>query len=840
MERDSRQKRAGSPATLRRLSARTVRLILLSLCLLVFAAGMILLPGRPSKAQQESAQALNDQVWRKIDERSIVSQGQRLIVPTAYQTVRLDKAALTQLLARAPMEFTAAAKSDPLTMSLPMPDGTFAKFRVEESPIMEPGLAAQYPDFKTYRGQGIDDPTATTRFGITSAGFHAIILSAGDTVYVDPYSKSDTVNHISYFKRNLPGDKRFECKVGDFQSGAGSKLAGQDAVIAPSVTSAGTLRTYRLALAATGEYTMHFSELTDTDEVKKDKAFAALTATINRVNGVYERELSVHMTFINQERSIIYTNLATDPYPTDPVGLTMINVNQVNLDAPPPAGPVGEGNYDIGHVVSTGFGGVAYLASVCDRQDPDIPGDGFNAGGFTGLDEPSGDGFDIDFVAHEMGHQFGGNHTFNGQDGSCSGVNREAAAAYEPGSATTIQGYAGICGTQDLQPHSDDYFHVKSLEEMVAFTANGGSIGNSCDTETAVDNVAPEVNAGADYTIPKETPFTLTATGTDANGDTLTYTWEEYDLGAASAAGSNTDNDNSGQARPIFRSYKGTTDPTRTFPSLKYILNYANNPPAIYDCGRTTTPVGGEPVSDPCITGEDMPSIERTMKFQVTARDYRAVGGGIDTDLMQVSVKDSAGPFVITAPNTAVTWDGGSTQTVTWNVANTDAAPISCANVRIQLSTDGGTNFSTILESTPNDGSETINVPAAPTTTARIKVQAVDNIFFDISNANFTITGSSPSAYHAPYDFDGDGKSDLSHFRGSEGLWDIVASGDTGGSHVQRSWGSTSLGDRIVPADYDGDGKTDFAVYRNGTWYISKNTGGDLTFVWGASSDIPV
>jgi hypothetical protein len=228
------------------------------------------------------------------------------------------------------------------------------------------------------------------------------------------------------------------------------------------------------------------------------------------------------------------------------------------------------------------------------------------------------------------------------------------------------------------------------------------------------------------------------------------------------------------------------------------------------------------------------------MKFQVTARDYRAVGGGIDSDLMQVSVKDSAGPFVITAPNTAVTWDGGSTQTVTWNVANTDAAPISCANVRIQLSTDGGTNFSTILESTPNDGSETISVPATPTTTARIKVQAVGNIFFDISNADFTITGSGPSAYHAPYDFDGDGKSDLSHFRGSEGLWDVVASGDPGGSHVQRFWGLSSLGDQIVPADYDGDGKADFAVYRNGTWYVSRNSGGDLTFVWGTSTDIPV
>jgi hypothetical protein len=327
---------------------KTKGLILAALTLLAAAAA---LTGTGSKS---SGQSLAGDIWRAVDESSIVSRGKRLIVPAAYHTVRLNGRALAQTLAAAPKEFAVPLRQSPAVVGLPMPDGRLARFRVEESPIMEPGLAARHPTFKTYRAQGLDDPTATARFGITPAGFHAIVLSAGDTVYIDPYAQGDAVNHISYYKRHLRGDRRFECKFNDFNPSASEAGTGDgddfQSLVAPN---AGKLLTYRLALAVTGEYTMYFSELLDSDEVKKDKAFAAMTATMNRVNGIYEREFSVRMVFINDERNIIYTNPATDPYPNDPVGLTLIDINQVVLDTPKPAGPVGEGNYDIGHLMST-------------------------------------------------------------------------------------------------------------------------------------------------------------------------------------------------------------------------------------------------------------------------------------------------------------------------------------------------------------------------------------------------------------------------------------------------------------------------------------------------------
>ncbi|HJU54508.1 MAG TPA: zinc-dependent metalloprotease family protein [Pyrinomonadaceae bacterium] len=709
---------------------RSQRHVLLgALIALLVLWGMML---RPSPT---SSQTISGGIWQDVAESSIVQTGQRVIVPAAYRTVRLDKSALTQLLNQAPLEFTAAAKQTQTILSVPMPDGKTSRFRIENSPIMEPGLAARYPEWKTFRGQGIDDPTATARFGLTSAGFHGIILSAGDTIYLDPYARGNTVNHISYFKHNMRGDKRFECHFGDLSNKSGTSAApddGTDATLAAAgVQQAGTLRTYRLALAVTGEYVDRFAPLTDldTDEVRKDKAFAAMVATMNRVNGVYERELSVRMVFVNNERNLIFTNQVADPYSNNPLGIDMLVENQVACDA-----LIGEENYDIGHVMSTGFGGVAFLEAVCNKGEIGVPADGSNAGGFTGLDDPVGDGFDIDFVAHEMGHQFGGNHTFNGADGSCGG-NEGAESAYEPGSGTTIQAYAGICGTQDLQPHSDDYFHVKSLEEMVAFTHGGA---NGCSTRTAVDNAAPTVDAGADYNIPANTPFMLTAKGADPNGDPLTYTWEEYDLGPSAAAGGTNDNDNDNQARPIFRSYKGTTNPTRTFPSLKYILNNANTPPVNYDCGRGT--------ADPCITGEDLPSMTRTMKFQVVARDNRAVGGGINADMMQVNVSGTAGPFVVTGPNASASLMGRAPQTVKWDVAKTNLAPINAANVKISFSADGGNTFPYVLvASTPNDGSESVAIPNVDTTKGRIKVEAVGNIFFDISNADLTVTHTDPS-----------------------------------------------------------------------------------------------
>ncbi len=621
----------------------------------------------------------------------------------AYKTFRLDQNLLALLLASAPKEFAQTIATAQTTITIPMPDGKLARFSIEESPIMEPALAAQFPQIKTYRGQGIDDPTATTRFDVTPAGFHAIVLSAGDTVYVDPYAKGDTANYISYYKRDFRKEgASFQC----FFDEANKDLPPLPSQAVPYVSNAGTLRTYRLALAANVEYTAAAGGTVPA-------AMARMTTTMNRVNGIYERDLSIRMVMVANNANIVFVT-EPDGY-TNNNGFSMLGQNQTKLDT-----VIGNANYDIGHVFSTGGGGVANLNVPCVTNN--------KARGVTGLSNPTGDVFDVDYVAHEMGHQFGGRHTFNGSQGSC-GSGGGSSTSYEPGSGTTIMAYAGICTTQNVQLNSNDYFHVKSLEEIIAFMTTTGN----CAAQSATGNTQPTVSAGVDFTIPKGTPFALTAAGSDPNGDTLTYCWEEYDLGPSSPP----DNDVDGFARPLLRSYTPVSSPSRMFPSLNYILNNANIPPATFQCGGTVE----NPIN--CITGEVLPSITRTMSFQVTARDNRAGGGGVNTDTMLVNVTAASGPFFITQPDSAVSWVGDTSQTVTWDVANTNAAPVNCSLVKISLSTDGGNTFPIIIApSTPNDGSQVITVPQVTTAQARIKVEAVGNIFFDISNANFTINAT--------------------------------------------------------------------------------------------------
>ncbi len=668
-----------------------------------------------------------DNVWEQIDRSQLTQPGiENRSLPNSYETFRLNKEVLQSILDRAPEEFTGG---ETVILELPMPDGSFGRFAIEHSLVVEAGLLAQFPELgATYRGQGLDDPTATVRFDFVNGTFRSMIISSDGTIILDPYEKNDSKNYISYHKHEKQDRGEFRCEVTDAQTNldfifdpnrpdAASILLGP---MRPDVSSGAQMRTYRLALTGNYEYCAAASNNTVAG------CLAAQVAIMNRVNGVYNRDVAIQLTIVANNNLLIFTpdsnncnggacTAANDPFSNSDAE-AILDQNQTVTDE-----RIGAANYDVGHIFSTGGGGLALTPSVCDPT--------YKAMGVTGLPNPVGDPFAIDFVAHEFGHQFSAKHSFNGTQANCA--TRSATSAYEPGSGTTIMAYANICAAQNLASASIDVFHVKSLEGIVSFRDGPGS----CGAQTATGNTPPTVSVvgGVSFNIPKQTPFTLTANGSDLNGDILTYSWMEYDLGPSSPP----DTDADGQARPLFRTFLPTASSSRTFPALTHVLNSANVPP---------TNTNG------FLTGEILPSMARTMNFQVVARDNRANGGGINSATATVVVA-ATGPFIVTSPNTNVNYAVNSAQNITWDVAGSASAPINAANVKISLSTDGGNTFPTVLAaSTANDGSESVTIPNTLTASARIKIEAVGNIFFDISNTNFTIstTGATPTPSPTP------------------------------------------------------------------------------------------
>lgn len=662
--------------------------------------------------------------WRQLTTMPTVPEGSvAYIHPDNAQALEIQINDLRTQLAVVPSEEEFAAGASPVEVALPGPDGTVQRFAVIDAPVMAPELAAQFPEIRTYQGTSVDDPATRLRMDITPQGLHVQVLSPSGSWYIDPYFQNRDDVYVSYHRRDLSRDDIFPLTAGQsvndpaianrnsnqptdppgctcalcagFNTGAdGMPSAARSApFIGPIANRSGTqLRTYRLAVAATGEYTTFHGGTVSLGQ-------AAIVTAVNRLNQVYESELSIRMVLVANNSTLVYTNSATDPY-TNNDGVAMLDENQANITS-----LIGTANYDIGHVFSTGGGGIAALGSVGINS--------IKAEGVTGLGAPTGDPFYIDYVAHEIGHQFGANHSFN----TSSDSNRNASTAFEPGSGSTIMGYAGITGSNsDLQNNSDPYFNFGSFNEIIAHV--DGTIPN-VGTRTATGNTVPTVNAGADYVIPARTPFVLTATGSDANGDTLTYSWEQRNTGAANLLNS-ADNG----ASPLFRVWNPTTDPSRTFPRLSNLV-------------ANTVPLG-----------EKLPTTNwSAMRFRVTARDNRANGGGVNTDDMQIQVVDTTMAFTVSAPNTAVSWTGNTTQTISWNVAGTTASPINAANVNITLSTDGGFTYPhTLALNTPNDGTQVITVPNLSTSQARVRVQGANNIFFDISNVNFTISPGSNTA----------------------------------------------------------------------------------------------
>jgi len=623
--------------------------------------------------------------WIDVSAGDIPQVGDRPTVPDRHRTVAVDIDELTCFLESAPLERTEGAK--PIEFALPLPDGSFGRFAILESPIMAPELAARFPEIRTYSGVGLDDRTATARLSITPMGFHAYILSAGESVYIDPYQRQDVTHYQSYFRNDLQFRSVLEsCALIDEDNMAEeiAELVGNSDGNRRSGTE---LRTYRTAIAATGEYTQYHGGTVAA-------GMAAINVALNRVTGIYEREVSIRMELIPNNDLIVYTNGATDPY-TNNNGSAMLSQNQSNLDS-----VIGSANYDIGHVFSTGGGGIAYLGCVCRA--------GVKARGVTGLPYPIGDRFYVDYVAHEMGHQYGANHSFNGNSGGCSG-NRNWSTAYEPGSGSTIMAYAGLCSGQNIQGFSDDYFVWISIQEIISYTTSGS--GNSCPVVTGTGVVEPDVNAGqGGFWIPLDTPFELTCEA--ATTGAPTYSWEESDRGPAGHP-----NFPTGTA-PIFRSFDYVETETRVFPKLSDLLRNQQT------------------------MGEILPSYSRDMSFRITVRDFQAGGVGVTNDYIAFDVAD-IGPFLVTYPNTDLTWLGGSNETVQWDVASTDGAPVNCANVDIHLSVDGGYTWPHLLAAnTPNDGSESVTVPDVGTYIARIKVKAADSVFFDVSDEDFEIEES--------------------------------------------------------------------------------------------------
>jgi len=585
-------------------------------------------------------------------------------------------------------------------ITLPLPNGTLVDYVLTPSDVFPQALQIKYPDIKTFSGYELGNPDSWGRFEVTPSGFHGMLTHGGEVIFIDPEYRGNQTEYVSYHRSDaLPlsniaqQDRRAPVEIPDnlnrFEANVASAAAG-DTVIQ---------RTYRIAVSAAGEYTQFHGGT-------KAKGLAAVTTMINRVDGIYMSELGIHLTLVPRNDELIFTNASSDPFSN----------NSGDIDRNPDVinSRIGENAYDIGHVVTTGSGGLAYLQGVCSSY--------YKARGTTGSSYPVNDSFHVDYVAHEIGHQFGGNHTFNGYAGSCNG-NRSSDSAYEPGSGSTIMGYAGICSGMNTQNNSDPFFHSHSLDEINSFVESGG--GRNCAQISTTSNSMPDVNAGSDYTIPANTPFELTGAATDSDGDALTYDWQQFDLGPRENSASDIRDDGE---RTIFRAWKPTTSPTRVFPRMEDVLD-----------GST-------------VMGESYPTTNRNMTFRLIVRDGK---GGTIRDTANITVKNTGAAFAVIYPKGGETVEAGNRE-ITWNAAGTASSPISCAKVDIALSDNNGVSFNNVLATgVANDGAETVSIPNVAVPSARIKINCSDNVFFAVSQSKFIIktggdTCTTPAAPSRP------------------------------------------------------------------------------------------
>ena len=633
-------------------------------------------------------------IWKKISSDEVTTPLlTRRSQPTEFLLYELNMEVLKAKLATAPSRNIDGEQTN-VVVAFPNPQGELQNFRIFEASIMHPELASRHPEIQSYVGLGVEDKTAMIRFSTTIFGLHTMTFSGKDgTSYIDPYS-TDLKNYMVYNRSSLTGDVNFTCGV---QEG-GPDLLTEDSHLLPLFRADdSTFRTYRLALACTVEYAAFHVNAAGvgggTIAQRKAAVLAAMNVTMTRVNGVFERDMSLTMQIIPNNDVLI--NITSDSYDNNNTNNVLLDQNQTQID-----NLIGTANYDIGHVCSTGGGGVAQLGGVCSPTG--------KARGVTGSFSPVGDPYDIDFVAHEIGHQYGANHTFNSDQGGCGGNNRSNTSAFEPGSGSTIMAYAGLCAPHDVQNNSDAYFHARSLIQMFNLITGSGN----CGVPVSNGNGAPVISAPGNFTIPFGTAFVLTGSATDPDNDALTYCWEQYNFQISTQPPVATS-----ISGPNFRSRNPSASPSRFFPVFSSVL--ANN----------LTP-----------TWEVIPNVARTMTFSLVVRDNGSpLGSQTDRVTMTVAFANT-GPFRVTSQSTPTAWAQNSTQTVTWDVAGTTANGINTAFVNIKLSTDGGLTFPFVLaQNTPNDGSEDIIAPDVVSQNCRILIEAVGNIYYAVNARAFNI-----------------------------------------------------------------------------------------------------
>lgn len=602
---------------------------------------------------------------------------------------KLNERLLTQKIA------SSTSKSATSEITIPNADGVLERFMVWESSNFDPELQAKYPEIRAYEGTGLDDKTAKIHFSVAPIGVQTMVLrsdKASEFIEQNPENKSEYVLFTSKY-RDI-SKSPLACMT---KEEANKNSSGKTAKTTSNTQS---FKTLRLAISCTGEYTAFFGGT-------KAGALAGMNATMTRVNAVFNNDLAVRLTIIVNNDAVIYTNAGTDPYSDAPTG---INNGVWNLQVQQTLTTVlGNSAYDIGHLFgrSGGGGDAGCIGCVCvdpsSSTDKNAKGSAFTSPS-NGI--PQGDTFDIDFVAHEMGHQLGGTHTFSyAIEGT--GVN------VEPGSGSTIMAYAGVTNTYDIQNNSDDYFAYASILQIQDNLAT-----KTCPVSTVVTNNPPTINAGSDYTIPFNTPFVLRGTGSDPDGDSVTYCWEQNDS-ATTTSGSNSIAYPAKPDGPLFRSLPPISSPIRYMPDLSTVLQ-----------NRLTT------------TWESVSSVARTLHFSLTGRDNAALlTPQTNTDNMVVTVSSAIGPFAVTSQNASdIGWQKGSFQTITWTVNNTNTLSGS-GSVNIKLSTDGGLTFPVVLASaTPNDGSETITVPLdISATNCRILIEPTANIYYALNSSSFAV-----------------------------------------------------------------------------------------------------